>query len=258
MEIRFENNRKSAHEKGIKMHRNVNNLIGYTIIAKDGELGKVDEFFFDDLTWSIRYLVVKTGHWLFERKVLIPHTALGTTDWKSKTFRVNLFMEQVSSSPDIDAEKTVSRQHEEKLLNYYKFPIYWGDTFYGQPLGNTPDLPLTGENKLKDGDDPHLRSTKKVTGYHIHAKDGLIGHVEDFIVDDKNWNVCFLIVNTHTWLPGRKVLILPRWIIRIDWAESIVYMNLSKTSIEKSPDFDFSNPIGRDYENILLKHYGDI
>lgn len=53
------------------MQQSVNNLVGYTISAKDGELGKVSEFYFDDHTWSIRYLVVETGSWLSERKVLI-------------------------------------------------------------------------------------------------------------------------------------------------------------------------------------------
>ena len=59
------------------MLRNINKLIGFTISANDGELGKVNEFFFDDLNWSIRYLIVETGNWLSERKVLIPHAALG-------------------------------------------------------------------------------------------------------------------------------------------------------------------------------------
>ena len=59
------------------MQRSVNDLVGYTISTKDGELGKVNEFFFDDHTWSIRYLVIETGNWLLERKVLVPHSALG-------------------------------------------------------------------------------------------------------------------------------------------------------------------------------------
>src|ERR1039458_5886474 len=80
-----------------KMLRSVNNLIGYSIRARDGELGKVNEFYFDDFTWSIRYLVVDTGNWLSERKVLIPHRALGITDWNSKTFQVNLTKDQVRS-----------------------------------------------------------------------------------------------------------------------------------------------------------------
>lgn len=247
------------------MQRSVKDLIGYIISTSDGELGKVDEFFFDDLTWSIRYLVVKTGGWLSERMVLIPHSALGLTDWKSRTFNVNLTMEQVRQSPDIETQRTVSRQHETELLNYYGLPIYWGDGFYTEPIGMVPFTSILDKNNVKEaedgvaeiGENSHLRSSSHVTGYHIKANDGEIGHVEDFIVDDEKWNICFLVVDTHNWLSGRKVLILPRWITKIDWDENCVYINLSMESIEKSPEFDFSQPIDRNYEIKFLNHYGE-
>jgi uncharacterized protein YrrD len=247
------------------MQHSINNLIGFTISAKDGELGKVSEFYFDDLTWSIRYLVVETGSWLSERKVLIPHAALGGTDWKKETFQVNLTMEQVRKSPNIDTEKTVSHQHEIELFNHYALPVYWGNGFYAGPVGMAPFTPIVDKKTMKEDNDSvkqykgdaHLRSTKEVKDYHIHADDGEIGHVDDYIVDDEKWNICFLIADTHNWLHGRKVLIMPRWINRIDYDESKVYANLSKESIKNSPLFDSSKPIGKDYEIELMEHYGD-
>jgi len=247
------------------MQRSVNNLVGYTISAKDGELGIVNEFYFDDLTWSIRYLVVNTGNWLFERKVLIPHTALGITDWKLRTFQVNLTVEQVRNSPDIETEKTVTRQHEIELFNHYGLPVYWGNVLYDGPIGMVPFAPISDNITTKEDDDskqklsgdPHLRSTKNVTGYHIHANDGEIGHVEDYIVDDEKWNLCFLIVDTHNWLPGRKVIISPRRIKSIDWGEAKVYVNLSQESIKNSPEFDPVQLLGKDYERELSNHYGE-
>jgi len=95
-------------------------------------------------------------------------------------------MDQVGKSPEIDTKKTVSRQHEEKLFEHYALPIYWGDGFYASPLGMVPLTPLIDMDKLKVDDDkpkhedPHLRSTMVIKGYHIHANDGEIGHVEDF------------------------------------------------------------------------------
>jgi len=248
------------------MQRSVNELIGYKISAKDGELGKVDEFYFDDLTWSIRYLVVETGNWLSEKKVLIPHVALGVTDWESRIFNVNLTMEQVRNSPDFESEKTVSRQHEIELFQYYAFPFYWEDGFYVQGVGMLPIIPNMEKKSIKEQDesalqlneDPHLRSTKKVKGYYIHAADGEIGHVQDYIVDDEKWNICFLIVDIHNWLPGRKVLISPHWINRIDWNQSKVYVRLSKESIENSPEFDATQPIDKTYGKKLFDHYGKL
>jgi hypothetical protein len=245
------------------MLRNVNNLIGYSIRALDGELGKVSEFYFDDFTWSIRYLVVDTGNWLSERKVIIPHKALGITDWNSKIFQVNLTMDQVGKSPEFDTKKPVSRQHEEKLFAHYALPIYWGEGFYPSPLGMVPLTPMADMDKLvvendhakTTHEDPHLRSTIAVKGCHVHASDGEIGHVEDFIVDDEKWNLCYFIVDTHNWIPGRKVVIMLRWIDHIDWDESKVYVDASQESIKNSPEFDPTKPISKDYETKLLSFY---
>ena len=100
-----------------------------------------------------------------------------------------------------------------------------------------------------------MRSTHNVEGYNIQSNDGEIGHVEDFIVDDKKWNLVFLTIDTHNWLPGRKVLVSPQWIKKIDWNEEKVYVNLSQESIENSPVFDPDVQITDEYEKELFGHY---
>jgi hypothetical protein len=248
------------------MQRSINNLVGYGINAKDGKLGKVNEFYFDDITWSIRYLVVETGNRSSERKVLIPRAALGITDWKSRNFHVNLTIKQVNNSPNIDADKIISRQKERELFNHYGLQYYWENGFYYRPIQIDSFTNIANKKTVKKEDDftqefykdQHMRSTNKVKGYYIHANDGEIGHVEDYIVDDEKWNLCFLIVDTHNWQPGKKVLILPRWINRIDSNESKVYLNLSQESIKNIPEFDPSQPIGTNYETELFNDYRDM
>jgi sporulation protein YlmC with PRC-barrel domain len=245
------------------MQRSVNSLIGYTISAKDGQLGKVSEFYFDDHTWTIRYLVVDTGTWLAERKVLIPRSSLGITDWVSKTFQVNLTMEQVRNSPDTDTKKTVSRQNELDLYNHYGLPVYWGDVFNDGNIGLMPfpamvaNIPTDKENTpiKKSKEDPHLRSTNSVEGYNIQSNDGEVGHVEDFIIDDNKWNLVFFIVDTRNWLPGRKVLVSPNWVKKIEWSEEKVFVNLSQESIKNSPEYDPDVQITDEYEKELFGHY---
>jgi hypothetical protein len=246
------------------MLRSVNDLIGYTINAKDGEIGKVDEFLFDDLTWSIRYLVAETGNWLFDRKILIPHAALGKTDWESRTFQVNLTMEQVLNSPVVDTEKTVNRKHEMNLFTHYKIPHYWRDVYCEGPMGTIPMSNYFNIKKMAEDANSiqqhhghvQLRSTKKVMGYQMHAIDGEIGHVEDCIVDEERWNLYFLVVGTDNWLIGRKVLISLGWINRIDGDEAKVFVNFSKELIKNSPEYDYSQPIGQEYATELINHYG--
>ena len=98
------------------MERNINSLIGFGIEATDGIIGEVEDFYFDDDTWKIRYLIVKTGSWLSGRKVLISMGAIIKKDQLNELIPVNLTKKQVKESPDIDTEKPVSRQQEIKLL----------------------------------------------------------------------------------------------------------------------------------------------
>src|ERR1700682_3161111 len=101
------------------MQLNINSLLGFSLSATDGEVGKVDEIYFDDRNWTIRYLVVKTGHWLSGRKVLISPLAFDRSRWKDGTFPVNLTKEQILNSPDIDTDKPLTLQHTESLNEYY-------------------------------------------------------------------------------------------------------------------------------------------
>ena len=242
------------------MRHSISSMIGYAIRATDGDLGKVDEFYFDDETWTIRYIVIETGNWLSGRKVLISPVAFGKPELESRTISVNLTCVQVRSSPDIDTERPIYRQHEAELHEYYQWPWRGG---YGGTFGTTP-LPPSGDEEFVEQeasvsgrrDDPHLRSTRQVTGYHIHATDGEIGHVEDFIVDDENWAVRFLVVDTRNWLPGKKVLLSPQWIKRVEWADSSVHFDLTLESVKNSPEFDPSKGVDRDYEAYLYDHYG--
>jgi uncharacterized protein YrrD len=246
------------------MLRSLNSLVGYAIRATDGDLGKVDEFYFDDQTWTIRYVVVETGNWLAGRKVLLSPVALEEPDFESRTFGASLTTEQVRLSPDLDTDKPISRQHETKLSAHYSWP-YWGSGFsYSGTYGNAMVGPFTydataveDDGSASEGrDDPNLRSTRAVAGYHIHATDGAVGHVEDYIVDDESWILQFLVVDTANWLPGRKVLISPHWISNVDWDKSEVIVDLSREGVKGSPEFDPLQPVSADYAGQLHDYYG--
>jgi sporulation protein YlmC with PRC-barrel domain len=233
------------------MQHCLRSMIGYGIQATDGDLGKVDDFYFDDETWTIHYMIAETGSWLSERKVLVSLFVLKKPQWETKTFLVNLTTVQVRNSPNIDTKRPVYRQHEIKLHEFYQWPQYWPGV-YGGTFGITPqplfEMPLLHEVNVSERDDnPHLRSVRQVADYHIHATDGEIGHVEDFIIDDKKWVIHYLVVDIGNWLPGRKVLISPKKIKNVNWADASVYLNLSRESVKNCPEFEPSRIIHRDY-----------
>ena len=240
----------------------VKTLKGYTLNSLDGEIGRVKEFYFDDRHWTIRYLVANTGTWLVERQVLISPYALGAINKSvfEQQIGINLTKEQIQNSPSLGSDKPVSRQFEENYFGYYDWPIYW----HGPSRWGTSPILVHDREKWKTSTqaeesssarDHHLRSTNEVNGYHIEAEDGVIGHVEDFVIDDETWAIRYLMVNTHNFWPGRKVLISPQWIERVSWGQSKVFVNLSRETIKRSPEYTEEFLLTRDYETELHQYY---
>jgi hypothetical protein len=97
---------------------------------------------------------------------------------------------------------------------------------------------------------------REVVGYHIHALDGEIGHVEDLILEEPDWTVRYLEINVGIWLFGKKVLIAPAWIQGVDWTRKVVTVDLTREAIESAPAYDPSEVISRDYQVALYGHYG--
>jgi hypothetical protein len=235
------------------MLRSIESLVGYTLRARDGEIGQVHDFYFDDQTWIVRYLVADTGNWLVGRRVLISPFALRQPDWAGQAFPVNLTKEQVKASPPIDTDKPVSRQMEEELHLHYGWPPYWGAA---EGLVAAQMMAQATEQAAGREGDPHLRSVREVSGYRIQARDGEIGHVEDFIAKDETWTIRYMVVDTRNWLPGKKVLVAPTWIDEVDWARESVHVGLLRETIQNSPEYDPSLPVNREYEVRLYDYYG--
>ena len=258
------------------MLRSAKDLNDYKISATDGEVGHVKDLYFDDDAWAIRYFVVDTGTWLSSRKVLISPISVHHPNWSGQTLPVSITKAQVKNSPAFDADKPVSRQNEEQYLGYYGYPYYWGGGgMWGEglyPYAMVPGYAGYGVDRAERdremeayvredrarhrNDDPHLRSCNAVTGYHIHATDGDIGHVSGFLVDDETWAIRYLIIDTSNWWMGHKVLVAPAWIKGVQWFDEKVSVDLSRDSIKTAPVYDPALDWSRDQERGLYRHYG--
>lgn len=230
-------------------------LRGFKIGATDGEIGKIDDFYFDDQNWKIRYLIANTGNWLMDRKVLISPSAFQSIDTERRLFNTSLTQEKVKDAPPIDMDRPVSRHKEMELSLYYAWPIYWGNAALIQPKGVAASRmePAFGEDENADS---HLRSANAVSGYTLHAVDGEIGHVDDFFINDTDWSVAYIVVDTHKWLPGRKVIISPQWVNRIRWDKSTIDVDLTRKAVKASPEPDLTQTPHHEYEERLFRHYG--
>jgi hypothetical protein len=235
-----------------RVMRSLKDLHGYTIQAADGDIGKVDDFTFDDQTWTVRYLVADTGNWLVGRRVLLSPVSLGHPDWEKRAFPVGLTKEQVENSPTIAADRPVSRQVEAQLHAYYGWRPYWSST----AAAAVAQARVESAEEIAEKSDPHLRSVREVSDYHIQANDGEIGHVDDFIAAEEDWVIRYMVVDTRNWLPGKRVLVAPTWVEKVSWRERKVHVNLSRNMIKDSPEFDPSAPVNREYELRLYDYYG--
>ena len=252
------------------MLRSVKLLEELAMGATDGPIGKLKDFYFDDEAWVIRYVVVDTSKWLGGREVLISPYSLGPVAWVGDTLPVKLTKDQIKNSPNVSSDEPISRQYEKSYLGYYGYPYYWGGAgLWGE--ANYPGTLLTGTQPDRydnyhgylraptsrdTNTDPHLRSCNAVKGYHIQAKDGEIGHVQGFLIDDSTWSIRYLIVNTSNWWMGHQVLLSPEWIEDVSWRESIVTIDLDRETIKAAPAYDPDASLEREAEGTIYGHYG--
>jgi sporulation protein YlmC with PRC-barrel domain len=242
------------------MLNSISHLSGAKVTATDGDIGHVKDAFFDDRSWTIRYLVVDAGTWLTGREVLISPYAVKQPVGSDKHIHVALTQQQVRDSPDVDTHQPVSRQHERDYLRYYGYPEYWdGGGLWAMGAMPYPPIwaPATDEaaanRAMMERDfragDSHLRSSDSVTGYDIQASDDGIGQVQDYVFDDASWAIRYLIVDTRKWWPGgRKVLVGMNWVDRIDWATKKVHVHMTVEQLKSSPAFEDVGSIHREYE----------
>jgi hypothetical protein len=265
------------------MLRSLSEPEGYRLSAQDGEIGRCGDFLFDDTQWTVRYMVAKTGGWLSHRKLLIAPTVLESPDWDSRRFPVRLTRRQIEDSPPLDSDAPVSRRYEQTFHDFFMTPYYWvGTGTWGnypypelmtppeirsdessgvapaaQPGRSTQAPPQPAPQPPTERDDgSHLQSLREVTGYHVRAVDGEAGKLEDMIVDDRSWQLRFLVVDT-SWLPfSKKVLIPLEWVEDISWVDRRITVGVAKQRIEDAPSYNPHEPIDEERETMLYDHYG--
>ncbi len=217
---------------------------GAPVLATDGEIGAVDDFFFEEDRWAVRYLYVDTGRWLSGKRVLISPMSVAVP-WNRGGVRVTLTRDQVWHSPEVHSQ-ALSRLTETELLKYYGYPVYWGaaglwgafenpGALVAQRAGDMPLLPPAGP--VVDVDARHRRSANQSTGYHLHARDGEIGHVDDFVIGEESWRIRYLLVDTSNWIGGRSVVVLTDAVTGIDREAGVLHVDATREDIRNSGTF---------------------
>lgn len=240
------------------MLNNITKLYGHSLAGSDGDIGHVKDFYFDDQSWAIRYIVADTGNWLTGRQVLLSPHAFVRLEPEAKALRFNLTRGQIESSPSIDSHRPVSRQYEEEYYRYYGWPSYWeGGGMWGAAAYPLVTPPVGRDNQRHHGhnqrDDVHLRSAKSVTGHRIQALDGEVGSVSGFMVDDKSWVIRDLCVEAGPWYSGKEVFISPDQVGCISYEESKVVVNLTLGDIQRTEEQGRVEPTADDRRVTIVR-----
>lgn len=234
------------------MIRTLENILGYRIVARDGEIGKVQDFFIDDSLWRLRYIVAETGSWMSRQRVLLSLAALGEIRSERRAFHVNLSREQVSGAPGIDTDKPVSRQQELMMNNHYGWPAYWS------PDGFTisESMPAAMNRTKKIDGDHHLRSFREISSYAIKCGEVRLGKVEDFVFDDADWSLRSLVMRRDSWLESRRIALPAGTITELSWSDRTLGVDVVDSDLPNNEPFNYNEPVNREECVMYFDYYG--
>jgi|GEM_PF-2027756 len=204
---------------------NASALIGYSIEALDVSIGTINDFIFDDSDWAIHALIINTGEWFSNDKMIFPVSALSSPHLDTKCFTVG---------------KTISQIKESLDINKY-----------------IPSIDFTEGDKDKNNiGQKHLRSIASITNNSIEATDGSIGHSMDFLCDVISWEIRYMTVDTTDWIGGKKVVISPLSIVSIDTVQKIILLNVTRERVENSPPYIAIETVDGEYDESFQTYYG--
>jgi uncharacterized protein YrrD len=170
-------------------------IAGVTVSGTDGEIGTLEDFYFEEAGWNVRYLLVDTGSWFDGKRVLLSPSAV-QGDWGRAGVHVNLSRDDVRNSPALDDEA------------------------------------------MPDVADERLDSVKTTSGYHICARNGEIGHVDDFLIGQDSWRIRYLLVDTSNWIGGRSVIVSSDSVERVDKEDNQIYVAADRDAIKNAPELE--------------------
>ncbi|MDQ8201768.1 PRC-barrel domain-containing protein [Pelagicoccus sp. SDUM812003] len=245
------------------MLRSVKDLIGYTLIATDGKVGKVKDILFGDRSWAIRQLVIdvhrgfninmrylseptqedEAGDCVLMRPEQFEAPGIGAD---RRSLPTGLTQEEVRNCPKAFERPSVEEEYETEFQHYFRHGIYDERPKVipqtDQVVGYRPP-PSAYEHSveelrehvrhIKDIATHHLHSASKVMNYSIRNQNGAIGVVDDIIVDLQDWEIVHLVLHNGNQLLPKRYLIPIDKIKRIDWSKAAFLTDMGRKELSQ-------------------------
>ena len=226
----------------------VSRFRGFAVEAIDGEIGRVEDVYFEDRHWTVREVVVDTTGGLGRPHVLVPSTVFRAIDWSARRVVAGLSGDAIRRSPDVGVGQPISRRDEHAILQHYGLPTDGVD----RPPARGAAAPV----QPAAPDELFLRSAHRTTGHTIQARDGDIGHVDDYLLDEEARRLRYVVVATRNWWPGKKVLLSLEWIEELCWPETTMQVDVTREAIRRAPEYDPARPMDPETERRLHEAHG--
>jgi len=243
------------------MLRTMRHLIGATVAATDETVGELDDAYFDDRHWAVRYLVVRSDEADHAAPLMVSPVAVEAISEDASRIDLAVDKESVEKAPGVGHEQPVSVQRERAYYDYYGWPYYWqGPGVWGAwsgaagmrmlPVGVPPDRvvadELSGQEEAEAGaagsgeldeTSRHLRSANEVIGYFVEATDHEVGHVEDLLLDPDSWRLTAVVVDTSNWWFGKRVAVPSEHFVAVDWETETVSVDLTRAQVKAEHEY---------------------
>ena len=243
------------------MKRSLKEINTYSVQTIDEENGKIKNFLFDEDTWIIRYLDVEMGNFFVEKRILIPKEQIGIPEWEDQNFPIKLTMKRIDDSPGLERDLPVSRRYEQDLANYYDVVPYWPtdkDLYPNREFFFTSNKIIRiPKNMVKEENiDTSLRSFSEVHRYSIKSIDDTFGHLSDLIIDDSDWQIVYVVLDTKNIVPWSKQIILPvEFVEEINFPNREIRIDLTKEAIKNAPEYNSTKAVNSQFEKELTDFY---
>ena len=203
------------------MLNTVEQMRGMEVAGEDGAIGTLEDVFFDHQDWRLRHAVVFAGSWLSGRWIVLPAPILRDLDLARRRVRADTSRIRVRAAPVPVTDRPLSRAFEKALYPHYGCEPYW-------------------ESAASAGDGggrSHLLSAEELKGYHVEARDGELGRLEDYLVEEEGWRIRYLSVAKRWWLPGRRLAAPAEWIQLVNWRHKRILLRHFREEIRDSSAF---------------------
>lgn len=233
----------------------------FSLKAQDGEMGKAKDLYFNEQTYTVRYLTVESKKWFPDQIIYLSPSAIDHIDFEKNVIKVNNTKDELREVAGVKHESEMNHQREQELTTSMNWNQYWvGDEVWGRhatPLNSTSDVKPS--SVVTDRTD-HLRSVNHMKGVFNHAnviaEDGDMGYVADVIIEKETWRIRYFVINCGKWSTHQLTLISPDWITSANWTKDEFYVDMTLEGIEKGPLYQKRKPITRDFEERMYHNYG--